>query len=139
MRRAAHADGVGGSAGEIDHSTAREGAAIVDAHDDGAAVRGLDPHARPEGKAAMGGGQVAGVEALAARGPAAVEARTVPGRKARAGRMASGSGGDGLRRGGPGDIQVGEEGIDFHPVVEAGEGGGGGEGESGREACGQES
>src|SRR5688500_1505642 len=59
------ADGAGPGGGEIDHPAANERAAVVDAHDDRAAVAPVgDPHPRAERQAAMCGGEASRIGAL---------------------------------------------------------------------------
>lgn len=78
---AEHADAAGQGFGEVDDSTARVGAAVVDAADRGAAsVEVGDPDHGLHRQAAAGEGEGIAAEPLAGGGAAPVEAGTIPGR-----------------------------------------------------------
>lgn len=63
-----HVELFGGDAGEVDHASADEGSAIVDAYDYRSAITEIvDLDVGPEGKAAMGCREHPGVHSLAAR------------------------------------------------------------------------
>ncbi len=65
------ADFTGGGFGHVEHAPAREGAAIVDAHDHRFAAAGVgDADLAAEGQRAVGGGQRPGIEDFAAGGAA---------------------------------------------------------------------
>jgi len=65
---AEHADALGRGLGQVDDSPADKGSAVVDAHDDGTAIRQIlhqDPG--PKRKRAVRGRELAGIHLLAAR------------------------------------------------------------------------
>ena len=62
-----HVELFGGDTGKVDHASADEGSAIVDAYDYRSAITEIvDLDVGPEGKAAMGGGKDVGVHRLTA-------------------------------------------------------------------------